>query len=685
MKSYGSIGSNEAAFSVNLLSNGDLIVGGYTDASGIGATALAVLELNASNGNLVSSNAYSVGLFANQLGSIQETSTGQIAIIGWSIGISWQSFLLTLNAAYTPVFAKTYNSFIGGIFTKGEEVPGGYIIGSMIGTTGYQLHMIKTASNGASGCDETNINATQYGYTPLVTSVTPSEYTVGSATVFTVALTAITPTTNIECIVLPLASDAGTDQTICAGSSTNIGGSPTASYGIPGYTYLWDSSPAGFTSTDANPLVSPSVTTTYTVTVTDANASTSTSSMNVFVLPIPSATATSNSPVCIDGAITLTGGDNGMTSYSWTGPDGFTSTDQSPTVTNSATSAMTGNYVLTISNGACTNMDSTMVTVNPLPIAEAGSDVTICQGTSTSLNATGGATYSWSPVTGLTNPNTGTPVASPATTTSYTVTVTSAVGCTATDSLLITVLPAAPVNAGQDTAICLGQSVHLSASSSGSGTYSWSPVAGLSATNIHNPIATPGATTTYIVTLAYANGCSATDNVLITVNPIPTLTLTSDPPGFTYVGQVVTITATPTPADANAEYYFYVNNILVESGQSNIYQTSTLTNGQVVSVTVLESGCLSPIDSIIPDIKPIPNAFIPDGDNDLNKLFVPGLDLTIINRWGQQLYEGSAGWDGKYNGDLVSPGTYYYIIRLRDVQNIVTTLKGSVTVVQNNK
>ena len=563
-------------------------------------------------------------------------------------------------------------------------MPGGYVIGSMIGSTGYQLHMIKTAPNGISGCNETSVTPVQYNYTPSVSSITPSVYTVGSASTFTASLTDIAPVTNIECIVLPLVADAGFDQTICSGVSTSIGGTPTASYGVPGYTYSW-SSPSGFTSSDANPIDSPTVTTTYTVTVSDASGATATSSVNVFVVPIPTATASTSGPVCIGGVLALTGGDNGMTAYNWTGPNGFTSTEQSPTVSNNATAAMAGTYTLIVSDGTCSNTDSTTLTVNPLPIAEAGNDVTICQGTSTSLNATGGATYSWSPGTGLNNPNVASPMASPMVSTAYTVIVTSAAGCSAADSLLITVKPAAPVNAGLDSAICIGESVHLSATSAGSGTYSWSPATGLSATNIHNPIATPNTTTTYVVTLSYSNGCSATDNVIVTVNPTPTLVLTSDPPGFVYTGQIITITATPTPADVNAEYYFYVDNILVESGMNNVFQTNSLTTGQVVSATVLENGCMSLIDSINPDIKPIPNAFIPDGDNVTNSKFVPGLDLTIINRWGQQLYEGTEGWDGKYNGDLVSASTYFYVIRLKDLQNVVTVKKGSVTVIRINK
>jgi len=81
-----------------------------------------------------------------------------------------------------------------------------------------------------------------------------------------------------------------------------------------------------------------------------------------------------------------------------------------------------------------------------LPTADAGANDTICAGTSTQLNATGGGTYAWSPSTGLSSATIANPIASPAATTTYTVTVTGTCG-NATDTVVLTVnpLPATPV------------------------------------------------------------------------------------------------------------------------------------------------------------------------------------------------------------------------------------------------
>ncbi|UCH52019.1 MAG: hypothetical protein JSV54_04590, partial [Chloroflexota bacterium] len=85
------------------------------------------------------------------------------------------------------------------------------------------------------------------------------------------------------------------------------------------------------------------------VTVTDANSCTSDNSTTVTANPGPTATASGTSTVCVGGTIQLVGGLDGMTAYSWTGPNGFNSTEQSTSRPN-ATINMTGDYTLTVTN-----------------------------------------------------------------------------------------------------------------------------------------------------------------------------------------------------------------------------------------------------------------------------------------------------------------------------------------------
>jgi hypothetical protein len=114
------------------------------------------------------------------------------------------------------------------------------------------------------------------------------------------------------------------------------------------------------------------------------------------------------------------------------------------------------------------------VKVTSPPVANAGNDVTICAGATSQLNASGGTTYSWSPITGLNNANIANPIASPSTTTTYILTVINGNSCSAKDSILITVNPqsmAPKVSIStSDSSICLGGIATFAASASNGGT-----------------------------------------------------------------------------------------------------------------------------------------------------------------------------------------------------------------------
>jgi len=482
----------------------------------------------------------------------------------------------------------------------------------------------------------------------------------------------VTVTNNLGCTAtddvtvlantLPFA-DAGLDVAICLGNNTQLGASG-------GTIYSWSPS-TGLSATDIpNPIANPTVTTTYIVTITDDNGCSATDNVIVTINLLPTANAGSDAAICIGNSTQLSAG--GGITYLWSPSTGLSATDISNPMANPTS---TTTYTVTVTNSqGCSATDNVTVTVNSLPTANAGSDVAICNGNSTQLFANGGGTYLWSPSTGLSSTNISVPIASPTTTTTYTVTVTNANNCTASDNVIVTVNSLPSAYAGADLSICSGDNAQLNAT--GGTNYSWSPSVGLSAANISNPIANPTTTTTYTVTVTDANNCTATDGVVISIIPAPIISLSSDPYTFIYVGQIVTYTASPT---GYSNYDFYVNNNLVQSGSSNIYQSSTMQNNEVVTVV---TDCDSE-DSLLIEVKPIPNAFTPYDVNGKNDVFVKGLDLTIFNRWDQQIYQGIDGWDGKHNGKLVSPGTYFYLIKLADFKGEITEFKGPVSVIGN--
>lgn len=251
-----------------------------------------------------------------------------------------------------------------------------------------------------------------------------------------------------------------------------------------------------------------------------------------------------------------------------------------------------------------------------------------------------------------------------------------ATGCLDTMSgnatIIVNALPVA--NAGLDVPICIGSSIGLSAS--GGTQYVWSPATGLNSTTIANPTANPTVTTQYTVTVTDDKGCTDVDDVSVTVNLIPSVSLTDNLINHLgYLGNNIVFTATPTTYNS---YTFFENTTNVQSGPSNVYQTTKLISPTCIYVIAEENNCYSPKDSICVNIHAIPNAFTPDGDS-YNSLFMQGVNLEIWNRWGESIYKGTAGWDGKYKGKIVSKGTYFYAIRVSE-SNII---KGTVTVISN--
>jgi gliding motility-associated-like protein len=246
------------------------------------------------------------------------------------------------------------------------------------------------------------------------------------------------------------------------------------------------------------------------------------------------ATATNTGPYCAGGTIQLnaSGGTTGST-YSWTGPNGFSSSLQNPTI-SSATSANAGVYNLTVTSTGCSATATTTVVVNPIPTVNAGTDQSFCAGTSVTLSATGAATFSWD--NGVTNGVAFTPAVG---TIIYTVTGTTS-GCTATDQVSVTVNPIPTVNAGTDQAICATSGVTLTATTSGTSTVSWD-------NGVTDGVAfTPVSTATYTVTGVSANGCTSTDQVTVTVNPLPVISIGADQT----VCEGTTVTLTASGADS---------------------------------------------------------------------------------------------------------------------------------------
>ncbi|HYV93752.1 MAG TPA: PKD domain-containing protein [Chitinophagales bacterium] len=201
-----------------------------------------------------------------------------------------------------------------------------------------------------------------------------------------------------------------------------------------GVSYLWQPNYNISDTSSPNPVVDPKTTTVYEVTVTNANGCQSIDSVTIQVTDTVIASAWPDTTICEGQFVQLQA--QGAVYYVWNPQAGLNNALIGNPVASPSSTTM---YIVDSYIGSCLDEDTLLIIVLPRPIPDAGPDVTINQGETTQLNATGGENYLWQPPDALSDPNIFNPVANPLNTITYTVTVTGANGCKAIDSITITV------------------------------------------------------------------------------------------------------------------------------------------------------------------------------------------------------------------------------------------------------
>jgi photosystem II stability/assembly factor-like uncharacterized protein len=318
--------------------------------------------------------------------------------------------------------------------------------------------------------------------------------------------------------ILGVSSTTTNYAVLCEGAPLTLSASS-----VSGATYLW-TGPNGFTSTLQNPTVSThaadTMSGTYAVSATMNGCTSLTEITMVIVHPSPSApTAGNNGPVCEGAPLTLSASSVSGATYLWTGPNGFTSALQNPTISSAATTTMSGYYMVSAAKDGCTSSnDSTIVAVHPIPATPiAGNNGPVCEGTLLTLSAStvSGASYLWTGPNGFTSALQNPTISSAATTTmsgSYMVSAAKD-GCTSSnDSTIVAVhpIPATPI-AGNNGPVAVGSALTLTASAVPGATYAWTGPDGF-ASSLQNPIVstntTPAMAGIYEVT-ATVNACTS--------------------------------------------------------------------------------------------------------------------------------------------------------------------------------
>lgn len=348
-------------------------------------------------------------------------------------------------------------------------------------------------------------------------------------------------------------------------------------------------------------------------------------------------------------------------------------------------------YYVTLSDPfGCKTTDSVRVNVKQFVTLDAGPDTTICQSDPLVLNPNSdGLYYTWSPPGSLSDPHIKNPTALPTGTTTYSV-VSSIGKCTAQDQVTIKVVPYPNAKANNDTAVCFGSNVQLSAS--GGYSYAWLPTAFLTNNHIPNPVSVaPTASIAYVVYVRDTLGCPkpATDTVFVTVyQPIKANAGPRDT--SVVLDEPLQLLAT------GSTNYLWTPSLWLNN--PNIPNPIALPRNNIDYVVKVSNaaGCFG-LDTIrvkVYFVDPsfyVPTAFTPNGDG-RNDVFMPialgikSLDkFMVYNRWGQLMFSTTSigqGWDGTFGGRPQDSATFVWVAEGTDYKNRKIKKKGTVILIR---
>ncbi len=465
---------------------------------------------------------------------------------------SWSGPNSFTSTAQNPSIANIQLTGAG-IYTVVATVPGCGASGS--GTVSVVVNPTPappSALNNGPLCEGDNLNLTANGtgtsyswsgpatYTSNVQNPTISGVSAANAGVYSVTTTdngctSAAGTTTVVINTIPTTPVPTSNSPLCINQTLNLN-----TGAVSGATYSW-TGPNTFTANTQNTSI-PNATGvnagTYSLTITVNGCTSATGTVAVIVNAAPATpTASANSPACVGDTLFLSATTGGGATYSWTGPNSFTSTAQNPVITP-VTMAEAGTYTVIANNGCASTPVTVSVTVNPQPSPPTpGSNTPLCQGGTLNLTASpiGSATYSW------TGPNSFTAnVANPSVTNvgpadagTYSVTVT-VNGCVSTfTTTVVAVNTPAVANAGSNQTVCANNlSVALSGTvTGGSSTGNWTSTGtgtftpGSTALNAtYTPSNADTASGSIVLTLSSTNngGCTAsTSAITVTITDAP--------------------------------------------------------------------------------------------------------------------------------------------------------------------
>ena len=558
----------------------------------------------------------------------------------------------TGNSASGPAGATTYSwSIVNGTITSAANIQTITYTAGASGTTDLTL----TVTN-ASGCSASNTTNVTINASPATPTITPAPAQVcanstgnsasgpagATSYAWSIVNGTITSATNIQTITYTAGASGTVDLTLvvsnpsgCTTSNTvnvTINANPTTPAITPSPAQVCANStgntasgPAGATSyawsitngtiTSATNIqtitytAGPSGTVGLTLVVTNAAGCSASNSSNVTINANPTTPTITPTPaqVCANSTGNSASGPAGATSYAWSIVNGtITSATNIQTITYTAGATGTVDLTLVVTNAAgCSASNTANVTINANPatptITPTPAQVCANSTGNTASGPAGATSYAWSIVNGTitsaTNIQTITYTAGATGTVDLTLVVTNAAGCSASNTVNVTINanPATPAITPTPASVCANSTGNSASGPAGATSYAWSIVNGTitSAANIQTITYTAGASGTTDLTLVVTNpaGCSASNTVNVTINANPTTPAISPSPAQVCANS--TGNTASGPAGATSYAWSIVNGTITSA---NNIQTITYTAGPsgTVDLTLVVSngaGC----------------------------------------------------------------------------------------------
>ncbi len=532
---------------------------------------------------------------------------------------------------------------------------------------------------------------------PIITNATNAM--AGIFTCTTTSANGCTLVATVNLAIYQATMTANSNGPVCSGSTLSLTASGAGNYNWTGAS--------NFSSTLQNPTLTTANNSggVYNVTATLTGHCYASASIAVVVNTV-AVTASNNGPGCSGNTIHLVA--NGVGTFVWAGPNGYTSTQQNPNLIN-PNSGASGIYTVTITSPqGCVTTATTLVTVQAPKILTPACTGTLCEDGVIYLETLDGSgiSYLWSGPNSFTanTANAAVQDASPASSGVYTITMKDPLGCIASGTVQTRVYakPAVDIDMSNALSGCAPRNnVEFSAITNSNQNLNYSWTLGNNAINTtsnpKNINYTNAGTYTISVTVTDAKGCAAKKIKTLEVYPVPVADFNNTSNASFANPQVMFNDLSSVSNNGSITSWYWTFGLgpdVYSTIQNPNYSYQDSGKYDVTLKVKTDKGCQNMITKKVfvgenPNFY-VPNAFTPNGDGQNDVFYAIAnnttkFEMLIFNRGGTLLFQSSdikKGWDGTFKGQLSENNVYVYKINYVDKDGKSHNLTGSVTLIK---